>query len=92
MNDLSRKTILNLKELALYLNLNEEKIEKEALQGNMPGRKIDNQWRFLRSAIDDWLKGYDTKSILLNQAGAFSDDQTLPALRALIYKNRGMNK
>jgi len=86
---LASVNVLTLKELAHYLRLPEEKIEKEAVQGRIPGRRIEKDWRFLRTAIDDWLRSHDSRTILLHQAGALSDDDTLEELRSNIYLNRG---
>ena len=74
--------VLTLKELSMYLRLPEEKIEKEVIQGRIPGRRIEKDWRFLKRAIDDWLRSHDSRTILLHQAGALSDDDTLEELRS----------
>ena len=81
--------ILNLKEIAEYLRLPETKVERQVIQGRIPGRKIEDEWRFLKSAVDDWLRSHDTRAILLNQAGSLSDDETLDDLRLIIYSERG---
>jgi len=81
--------ILNLREVAKYLRLPEKKIERQVLRGRIPGRRIEDEWRFLKSAVDDWLRGHDTRAILLNQAGVLSDDETLDDLRLMIYSERG---
>ena len=81
--------VLTLKELSMYLRLPEEKIEKEVIQGRIPGRRIEKDWRFLKRAIDDWLRSHDSRTILLHQAGALSDDDTLEELRSNIYLDRG---
>ncbi len=80
--------ILTLEEVAEYLRLPEEKIEKQVLQGRIPGRRIEDEWRFLKTAIDDWLRSHDTRTILLSQAGALSDDETLDELLMMIYSER----
>ncbi|RLC07644.1 MAG: DNA-binding protein [Deltaproteobacteria bacterium] len=82
-------SILNLREVAEYLRLPEEKIERQVLKGRIPGRRIEDEWRFLKSAVDDWLRSYDTRAILLNQAGSLSDDETLSDLCLMIYSERG---
>jgi len=57
--------VLTLEEVASYLRFSQEVIEQLAQNGNIPGRKIGDSWRFLRSAIDEWLKGQsaDTKPL-----------------------------
>ena len=81
--------ILTLEEAADYLRLPKEVIEREATQGHIPGRRIEDTWRFLKAAIDDWLRRQDSRTILLQQAGALASDSTLPNLRAAIYAARG---
>jgi len=53
MNQIQTESVLTLKEVAQYLKINEEKIEKQVLQGKIPGRRIEDEWRFLKTAIDD---------------------------------------
>jgi excisionase family DNA binding protein len=48
--------ILTLEELAEYLKLPAATLQQEADRGQLPGRKIGENWRFLRAAIDDWLR------------------------------------
>ena len=81
--------VLTLEEVARYLRLPQEKVERQAAQGQIPGRRIEDTWRFLRAAIDDWLRSQDARTILLQQAGALADDETLPQLRTSIYDERG---
>jgi hypothetical protein len=57
--------------------------------GQIPGKKIEDTWRFLKAAIDNWLRSHDSRMILLHQAGALADDEMLPQLRAEIYTARG---
>jgi hypothetical protein len=63
-------------------------VEQQASEGYIPGRQIADTWRFLRSAIDDWLRSQDSRTLLLQQAGMLADDETLPELRAGIYAQR----
>ena len=81
--------VFTLQEVADYLRLPKEIVERQAVQGQIPGRCIDGTWRFLRDAIDEWLRIQDSRMVLLRQAGAFADDDTLDALRAAIYDERG---
>lgn len=84
--------VFTLKEMADYLRMPEDKIEKQALRGNIPGRRIDDEWRFLKAAVDDWLRNQDARAILINQSGALSDDKTLDDLRMEIYSRRGRSE
>ena len=58
----------------------------------MEGRYEESAERFLKSAIDDWLKSKNSRSILLSQAGAFADDDSLAELRETIYQKRGRSE
>src|SRR5215216_2899594 len=80
--------VLTLEEVAAYLRLPQDTIARQAAQGAIPGRQIEDTWRFLKAAIDDWLRSHDSRTILLHQAGALATDESLPALRAAIYAAR----
>jgi excisionase family DNA binding protein len=77
--------VLTLEEVSQYLRLPMETLQRQALQGKLPGRKIENEWRFLKLAIDDWLRSQSSRSTLLQQAEAFADDMSLAELRKTIY-------
>jgi excisionase family DNA binding protein len=101
--------VLTLEEAADYLRLPVETIEREAARGRIPGRRIEDTWRFLKSAIDEWLRDWesrgelfqgqpdeldarrvpDSREVLLRQAGALGDDESLSELRDSIYAKRG---
>jgi excisionase family DNA binding protein len=80
--------VLTLDELAAYLRLPKETIIRQAAQGMLPGRQIEDTWRFLKAAIDDWLRSHDSRALLLQQAGALASDESLPGLRNAIYAER----
>ena len=81
--------VLTLEETAAYLRLPKETIERQAAHGTLPGRRIEQTWRFLKAAIDEWLRSQDSRTILLHQAGALSEDECLPELLNDIYAARG---
>jgi excisionase family DNA binding protein len=80
---------LTLEEAAMYLKLPSDTVAEQAAQGLLPGRRINQSWRFLRTAIDQWLRNSNGRQILLEQAGVFADDDSLAALRTQIYAERG---
>jgi excisionase family DNA binding protein len=88
MNKVAIPDILTLEEAAAYLRLSRETVVEQALKGNIPGRKIENDWRFLKLAIDDWLRSKNSISVLLSQAGALADDESIEQLRVSIYQAR----
>ena len=47
--------MMNTKELAAYLNLNEKKVYALIQQGEIPCTKVTGKWIFPRSLIDDWI-------------------------------------
>lgn len=47
--------IMTIKELSLYLKINEKTIYKLAKQRKLPGVKIGGMWRFKKEAIDNWM-------------------------------------
>jgi len=80
--------VLTLEEVATYLRLPPETVLRQATHGTLPGRNIDNTWRFLKAAINDWLRAQNSRILLLQQAGVLADDLTLAELRAAIYHDR----
>lgn len=88
MKPMKRFEVLTLEEVATYLRLPAEMIARQAAQGRIPGRKIEDTWRFLKTAIDDWLRSHDSRVLLLQQAGALADDDSLASLREEIYRTR----
>jgi len=47
--------LMSLRELAVYLHLDENTVFKLVAGGKLPGVQIERQWRFKRSAIDTWI-------------------------------------
>jgi excisionase family DNA binding protein len=84
--------VLTLEEASEYLRLPIEVVVSQAEQGNIPSRKIDKDWRFSKEAIDNWLRSQSSHIIMLQQAGAFADDDSLTDLRSAIYEARGRSE
>jgi excisionase family DNA binding protein len=49
--------VLTLEETAELLRLSAEAVRAIADAGELPGREVDGQWRFSRSAVLSWLSG-----------------------------------
>jgi excisionase family DNA binding protein len=47
--------VLTLAEVAAYLRLPEEDVLRLVDQQALPGRRLAHEWRFLKSAIQQWL-------------------------------------
>ena len=61
-------------------------------QQELPGRQIGAEWRFLKSALGDWLRAparMSKKEELLAMAGAWKDDPYAEDLLSAIYEQRG---
>lgn len=92
MEQVTLPSVLTLEETSQYLRLPIELVLHQARIGNIPGRKIGDEWRFLKVTIDDWLSPKSSRSILLSQAGAFADDDSLVDLTTKIYEERGRSE
>jgi excisionase family DNA binding protein len=80
--------VLTLEEAAAFLRVPEESVLRLAANEELPGRTIDGQWRFLRAGLADWLCRKSGKAILLTQAGAMADDESLPEILKSIHDYR----
>jgi excisionase family DNA binding protein len=47
--------LLTMHELAVYLHLDEQTVSKLVSAGKIPSLHVEKQWRFKRSAIDQWI-------------------------------------
>ena len=69
------ESLLTAAELAEYLRLNERTLLKLAGQGELPGVRLGNQWRFRRSVVDAWLDD----RMLGVRSSELQSDSTWPA-------------
>lgn len=51
--------VLTLAELAEMLKLDEEAVMERVVNGEVPGRRFGDRWRFSRLAVLGWLDGSD---------------------------------
>ena len=56
------KRLLNVDQLAQYLNLKKQTIYNWLNQGKISGMKIGGVWRFDKREIDNWLKALARKA------------------------------
>ena len=54
--------IMSIDQLARYLDISRSTLYKFAQDGKLPGQKVGRRWRFLKDAIDEWLKQHPEKS------------------------------
>ncbi len=84
--------ILTLPEAAAYLRVPEGDVLRMVQEQGLPARKIGEQWRFLKPAVQDWLRGgadAAKEQFWATQFGALKDDPYLEEMLRDIYKRRG---
>jgi excisionase family DNA binding protein len=82
--------VLTLAEVAAYLRLPEATVDQLARESKLPGRWIGDDWRFLKTAVDEWLTGASrTATGWAAAAGAFKDDPDLKKIVRNAYRRRG---
>ncbi|WP_162301266.1 substrate-binding domain-containing protein [Nitrincola tibetensis] len=71
---------MTVKEVALYLHLNEKKVYQLASDGHLPATKVTGKWLFPRKLVDQWLLESSHHGILSDRLLiAGSDDPLLQA-------------
>jgi excisionase family DNA binding protein len=86
--------VLTLAEAAAYLRLAETEVVRLVHTQGLPGRFTGSEWRFLKTAIQQWLStgGPTTetrKAAQLLLAGSFKDDSDLEAIVEEAMRLRG---
>jgi excisionase family DNA binding protein len=83
--------VFNLADAAAYLRVTESQLLQLIHDQALPGRQFGTEWRFLKSAIQDWLKTppkRGSREAILALAGAWKDDPYVEAELAEIYRKR----
>ena len=47
---------MTVRDVAVYLNVDEKTVYRLAQKGDLPGFKVAGTWRFKREDIDDWIE------------------------------------
>jgi excisionase family DNA binding protein len=84
--------VLTLPEAAAYLRLAESEVVDLIRAEGLPARPVADGWRFLKSALQDWLRASLTgpgKQAMLARIGTWRDDPTLDEMLRDIYRKRG---
>lgn len=86
--------VLTLAEAATYLRLSEQDVMTLVHTQGLPGRCLAGQWRFLKTAIQQWLSTAEPtpetrKAAQLAVAGSWKDDPYLEDMVEEIYRRRG---
>src|SRR5438094_3308235 len=58
--------MMDLEQLADYLQRDARELNKLASRGHLPGHKVSGQWRFARAEINQWIE---------SQIGAYTEAQ-----------------
>src|SRR5262245_52319632 len=85
--------VMTLSETAAYLRLSESDVLRLVDEQRLPGRQLGKEWRFLKTAIQDWLRTgpppKPSKEALLAAIGSWKDDPYLDEMLKEIYRKRG---
>lgn len=84
--------VLTLTEASEYLRVSEAEVVQLATRQGLPGRRAGRDWRFLKAALQDWLKQPERSAdnaLFLELAGKFQDDPFLEEIVAEAYRQRG---
>jgi len=84
--------VFTLAEAAAYLRVSEPEVVRLVQQQELPGRLLGSEWRFLKSAIQDWLKTpapRGSREAVVSVIGAWKDDPYLEEELKEIYRKRG---
>ncbi len=89
--------VLTLAEAAAYLRLPENDVVQTIHEQGLPARQIGTEWRFFKTAIQNWLSTgspnvRSSKDALLAGAGTFKDDPDLDAIVKEAMHQRGRSQ
>ncbi len=74
---------LDINELAAYLHLTPQQVQRMADRGRIPGRKVGGQWRFNEAEIHAWLE---------ERIGASEDMDQLDRMQAVVDRWSGSSE
>ena len=76
--------MMDLQQLASYLQRDLREVSKMASRGYLPGQKVGGEWRFLRVEINQWLEqqmpGYTEQQLTALEAGSDRNPEYEPLL------------
>jgi excisionase family DNA binding protein len=86
--------VLTLAEAAAYLRLPENEVIAAASSQGLPGRLVGGEWRFLKTAIQQWLSVSQPtaemrKAAILQLAGKWKDDPDVEWILEDAMRRRG---
>src|SRR4051794_33516834 len=90
------RELMNTKEVAEHLGINDKKVYYLAKSGKLPCTRVTGKWLFPRKVIDEWIEensrqsvGRKTKEDRKILLAAGSDDPSLGILRDLYRAREG---
>ncbi|MHB1423188.1 MAG: helix-turn-helix domain-containing protein [Gemmataceae bacterium] len=85
--------VLTLREAAAYLKMAEADVLRWVEEQALPARRMGNEWRFLKTAIQQWLRTgpppKPSKQAQLAVIGSWKDDPYLEEELKEIHRRRG---
>jgi excisionase family DNA binding protein len=84
--------VLTLAEAAAYLRAAESDVLRLVREQGLPGRKVGDDWRFLKAAVAGWLgtpAAPDPSQFWQTHFGALQDDPDLREIVREAYRKRG---
>jgi PTS system nitrogen regulatory IIA component len=80
--------MMDLQEVAIYLQRDQREVTKMATRGYLPGQKVAGQWRFARAEINHWIEtqlhAYDEKQLTALESGRAPDSESDPLISTLL--------
>jgi PTS system nitrogen regulatory IIA component len=80
--------MMDLEQLAVYLQRDVREVGKLASRGHLPGHKVAGQWRFARAEINHWLEtqmpSYDAQQLTALERRDSRADDGEPLISALL--------
>jgi PTS system nitrogen regulatory IIA component len=80
--------MMDLEQLAVYLQRDVREVSKLASRGHLPGQKVSGQWRFARAEINHWLEtqlpGFTDQQLTAMEASHAPDDDQEPLVSTLL--------
>jgi len=83
--------VMTLAEAATYLRVSAAEVLRLVREQGLPGQAVEEDWRFLKSAIQDWLRTArpSKQAFWETHFGALKDDPHLEEMLKEIYQRRG---
>src|SRR5438876_9165874 len=80
--------MMDLEQLADYLQRDIREVTKLANRGHLPGRKVSGQWRFALAEINHWLEtqlhGYSEQQLTALERGGSPREEEEPLISVLL--------